>query len=337
MNRRNSFALAAPFLLFCGLWAQSEAHIGIKQLFNVRTVKVERTRSAPQRVNYGYVVPDETRMYEVTPRFGGYVERLYANRRFMKIDKGAPLARVYSAEVLQAKEEYLSALKVGRREMIRSARRRLELLGVAKEEIVRISQKRRVDAQTTIVAPVSGWLFVKRIDEGGAFKAGSALFRIVDLSRVWIEAKIYQRELADLKRYDRFMVRAEGGAIRIPARKKLLYPLIDPKEATATLRLEVENNATAPALIPGMYVRIFRTPKPRSYLTLPRTAVIRKNGRWYAFLTGDFKGEYEPVSIKVRPLDTRRYIVTDGLREGDEVADNALFLLDADAQINGLY
>ena len=85
-----------------------------------------------------------------------------------------------------------------------------------------------------------------------------------------------------------------------------------------------------------MYAKLYASSEPRTRLLLPRTAVIRKNGRWYVFLATAFEGEYEPVEVKVAPADNRRYEVLEGLKEGEEVVNDALFMMDADAQISGL-
>ena len=77
--------------------------------------------------------------------------------------------------------------------------------------------------------------------------------------------------------------------------------------------------------------------KADTYLTLPTTAVIRKNGVFYAFVVGEYEGEYEPLQIEVEVLNPDTYIVKSGLSAGDEVVNNALFMMDSDAQVNGLY
>ena len=111
--------------------------------------------------------------------------------------------------------------------------------------------------------------------------------------------------------------------------------MLNPKEATATLRLELDNSEGV--LKPGMYAKVYATSTATSYLVIPRTAAMRKNGTWYAFLATEFKGEYEPVAIKLKPLDTMHYMVIKGLKEDDTIVNNALFMMDSDAQINGVY
>ena len=111
--------------------------------------------------------------------------------------------------------------------------------------------------------------------------------------------------------------------------------MLDPKEATATLRLDIDNSEGL--LKPGMYAKVHASADSASHLVIPRTAAMRKNDTWYAFLATEFKGEYEPVKIEVKPLDNSYFKLISGLNEGDNIVNNALFMMDSDAQINGIY
>ena len=311
----------------------------VRQLFNVTTTKVVRKRTAPQQTNYGYIVPEEGRTVDVVAWYSGFVVKLYANERFMKVKKGDPLAQIYSPEVYKAKQDYLNALNFNAKRpspaMVKGSRIKLELLNIDPREIEAIENTKSVDRYTTLYAPADGWIFAKNINEGSAFKSSMKLFELVDISRVWAETKLYANELAKLDALVDFTVTTEGIAHAFSARKTLLYPKLDPKEATATLRLVIENRDEL--LKPGMYVTVHASTKTREHLLVPRTAVIRKDGAWYAFLATEFKGEYLPVKVEVKPLDNTYFEVLNGLMEGDEVVNNALFMMDSDAQINSIY
>ena len=331
MMRRTLFLMILLPLALCAAT--------VEQLFNVQTIKVKAESSTVSQKNYGYVVADESRIYDVVPRFSGYIITLYADKRYKKVKKGERLAKVYSPEILQAKEDYLNAVNYDKQRsnvaMVQSAKEKLQLLGVADGEIAAVKRSGKAGKYSYIYAPSAGYLFEKDVNNRGAFSAKQKLFTIVDLKKVWIEVKIYQKELLKYRRLTDFSVTAVGLEHAVAAKKVQLYPNMDPKEATATLRLEALN--TKGELLPGMYATIVSSSGEKKYLTLPATAVIRKNGQFYVFVVGEFRGEYEPKVIDVEVLDANTYSIKGGLKEGDEVVDNALFMMDSDAQINSLY
>ena len=150
-----------------------------------------------------------------------------------------------------------------------------------------------------------------------------------------MEVKLYQNEIEKLSLLEHFTVKPKGIQKTYKANKSLLYPMINPKEATATLRLTLDNEEAL--LKPGMYAKVHASAHAKSRLVIPRTAAIRKNGLWYAFLATEFKGEYEPIVIEIIPLDSQHYEILKGLKEDDTLVNNALFMMDSDAQINGIY
>lgn len=311
----------------------------IEQLFNVKTVQVKRLTTAKEQINYGYIVAEDSHKVDIHAWFSGYVTKLFADTLYKEVEKGDALAYVYSPEVYKSKQDYLHSLEFNEKhpspQMLQSAKTKLRLLGISDKEIKRIDNERKVDEFTTIYAPQSGWIFEKNINEGASFNPQKKLFQIVNLEKVWLEVKLYQDEIEKLPLLTHFSVKAKGISKTYTAQKNLLYPRLNPKEATATLRLLLDNEETL--LKPGMYAKVYASADATSRLVIPRTAAIRKNGMWYAFLATEFKGEYEPMLIQIKPLDAKHYEVIQGLKEGDTLVNNALFMMDSDAQINGIY
>jgi len=318
---------------------KKHSNVTIEQLFNVKTVQVKELSTAIEQVNYGYIVAEDSAKVDVTAWYSGFVEELYADTMYKKVKKGDMLAKVYSPEVYKAKQDYLNSinynLKTSMPEMLKSAKIKLVLLGVSEKEIKGIATERRADNFTNIYAPVSGWIFEKNINKGSSFNSKKRLFQIVNLEKVWIEVKLFQNELTKLDSLKQFKVKIKGIDQTFEAKRLLLYPMLDPKEATATLRLTIDNPSEL--LKPGMYAKVHASATVKTRLVIPRTAAIRKSGTWYAFLSTEFKGEYEPVEIEVKPLDSEHYEVINGLNTGDMLVNNALFMMDADAQINSIY
>ncbi len=317
----------------------TQSKLTIEQHFNVKTINVERLSTAKEQVNYGYIVAQDSRKVDVVAWFSGYVEKLFSDTLYKKVEKGEALATVYSPEVYKSKQDYLNSLNFNAKRpapgMLKSAKAKLRLLGVSNDEINYVRNVRRVNELTTIYAPISGWIFQKNINQGSAFNPQKKLFQIINLDRVWLEAKLFQNELEGLKQLHNFKVKLKGLQKDFNATKNLLYPMLDPKEATATLRLDIDNSEGL--LKPGMYAKVHASADSASHLVIPRTAAMRKNDTWYAFLATEFKGEYEPVKIEVKPLDNSYFKLISGLNEGDNIVNNALFMMDSDAQINGIY
>jgi len=311
----------------------------IKQLFNVRTVEVKALQASKKQTNYGYIVAQDSRMIDVTAWFSGYVKELYVDTLYQKVQRGDALALVYSPEVYKAKQDYLNAIRFHAKRsspaMVRSAKTKLLLLGVSQTEILQVSNKAKISKYTTIYAPTSGWIFEKNINQGSYINSQKSLYKITDLSKVWLEAKLFQNELTSLKTMNDFTVTIKGIDKIYKAKKELLYPMIDIKEATVTLRLSLDNEDEL--LKPGMYAKVHVSSKSSTKIVIPRTAAMRKSGVWYVFLATEFKGEYEPLAVEIKALDNKNFEVTKGLKVGDTVVNNALFMMDSDAQINSIY
>lgn len=310
--------------------------VTVKQLFNVQSVKVKSVNAAQSQKYYGYVKENDSKVYDVAPRFDGYIEKLFADKSYMYVQKGSLLATVYSPEVLKAKEEYRTALEFSKgfadKEIVASAKERLVLLGVSDQEIAKIEKDGKVTHTTNIYAPASGYIFEKNIVKGSAFSTKQNIFRIVNLSNIWVEVAIYPQDYDLISKLNDFIISSPAGDFK--AKKELLYPRVNTKDAPFTLRISVQNPKGK--LISGMYVSVSADTKKERILTLPATALIFKNSKYYVFIKGEYAGEYEPRVVDAKEIDANTYSVK-GLKEGDEVVNNALFMMDSDAQINGLY
>ncbi|MFT5835551.1 MAG: Cu(I)/Ag(I) efflux system membrane fusion protein [Sulfurimonas sp.] len=311
----------------------------VEQVFNVQTTKVKLVSDAKSIKSFGFVKVDESRVYDVSPRFGGFVETLYADKTYKQVSKGERLAKVYSPEVLKAKDDYLNTINYTKsrpnKTMMRSARTKLSLLNIPNAEIEQIKTSKKTTSFTTILSPANGYIFKKALNNNSAFKAKGVLFQVVNLDKVWVELKIHQNQLMALENIKEFSLTTPSMKKIFKATREKLYPELDPKEESFTLRLSLDN--AHGMLKPGMYTSVNMSAPETNYLTLPATAVMRKNGMFYVFVVGEYEGEYEPLAIDVEVLNPDTYIVKSELNEGDEVVNNALFMMDSDAQVNGLY
>ena len=313
--------------------------ISVRQLFNVQTVKVKKAYQYRDISAYGFIRADQNNIYDIAPRFGGYVEKLYVDKIYQKVRKGELLATVYSPVVLKAKDNYLSSLtytkSIANKYMKQNAKNRLRLLNIPTKEISAIAKKLRVSLYTNIYAPANGYVFIRKLNKGSAFNKKETIFRIINLNDIWVEAKIDQKQLKYLNKMTSFTFKTPGIHKTFGATMAELYPDVSSKSSRLTLRLKANNKNHK--LFPGMYVSINMHSAAKEYLTLPSTAVIFKNGKHYVFTVGEYAGEYDPQVVQVEVLDPHTYIIKSGLKDGQKVVNNALFMMDSDAQINGLY
>lgn len=311
----------------------------VEQLFNVQTTKVKLVSDAKSIKSFGFVKVDESLVFDVSPRFGGFVEKLYADKTYKKVSKGERLVKVYSPEVLKAKDDYLNTINYTKarpnKAMLGSAKTKLSLLNISDAEIKAITKEKKTSSFTTINSPANGYIFKKNLNNNSSFKAKSVLFEVVNLDKVWVEIKIHQNQLSALGNVKSFTLTTPSLKRSFKATREKLYPELDPKEESFTLRLSLENKGHV--LKPGMYTTVVMNASTKSYLTLPATAVMRKNGKFYVFIVGEYEGEYEPLEVDVEVLNPNTYIIKSELSVGDEVVNNALFMMDSDAQVNGLY
>ncbi|MDQ6996302.1 MAG: efflux RND transporter periplasmic adaptor subunit, partial [Mariprofundus sp.] len=178
---------------------------GRRQLIGVTTGQVKRKTLSIAIRAAGIVTYDETRLRDVSMKFNGWIGDIYADSIGKAITKGAVLFTVYSPELLAAQGEYLEALSRVRakggygKSLLKAARRRLSLWGMTPAQIRRLAKRGKARDYVPILATENGVVIEKQIVAGSAFKAGQRLLRIADLSRVWVEAQVYDYELPLIK------------------------------------------------------------------------------------------------------------------------------------------
>jgi Cu(I)/Ag(I) efflux system membrane fusion protein len=293
----------------------------------------------------GQVTFDETRVTAIAPKIDGWVERLDLNYLGMPVRAGDPLLAIYSPMLVTVQEELLLAKKLvvdvaggtpeaGRSaaELLNSARRRLAYWDIPQADIDRIETSGEVQRALTLRAPVNGVVVEKSVLSGQKIMAGDALFRIADLSVVWVEGEVFEQDLS-LVRIGR-TVTAEFEALpgeQITGRIAYLYPTLNPDTRTARVRVELQNPDLR--LKPGMYATIrFSAGSLLDVLSVPRSAVLSTGTRSLVFVKrGD--GQLEPRDVTLGVAGVDRVEILSGLAAGDTVVASATFLVDAESNL----
>jgi len=287
---------------------------------------------------------DETRVATVAFKVDGWIERLHVNFTGQQVRRGEPLADLYSPMLLTAQEELLLAHRLARdvsggttdaardaTQLVASARRRLRYWDVPPEAIERVERTGQPSRTITLRAPVGGVVVEKLVTQGQRVMAGDALLRIVDLSRIWVEGEVFERDLASLRTGQPATVELQAlpGETRT-GRISYVYPTLDATTRTARVRVELPNPGLA--LKPGMYATLRFTPAADTALTVPRSAVLVTGERALAFLKRP-DGAYEPRAVVVGRTTEDRLEILSGLAAGDSVVASGTFLVDAESNL----
>ena len=296
----------------------------------------------------GEVTFDETRVTVVAPKVDGWVERLHVDFTGQAVRAGEPLLEIYSPMLVTAQEELLLARHLERQmqastedarssaaELLSSARRRLSYWDIPDAEIARIERSDQVQRTLMLRSPVSGFVVEKNVLRGQKIMAGDALYRVVDLSTVWIEGEVFEQDLASVRVGQGVTADFQalpGGQFR--GRIAYIYPTLNAETRTARVRVELPNRELL--LKPGMYAtfRLTALAHPAA-ITVPRTAVLVTGERSLVFVRRA-DGMLEPREIVSGIANDTTIEIVRGLDAGETVVASATFLVDAESNLGTL-
>ena len=307
--------------------------IDAKQLFNKTTIKVIKEEVSINKSFYGITKIDESSLTDVVSRFDGYITKLYANKTYMTIKKDAPLYSIYSQEIQSIQGE-LEIAKEFNKNIYNSSLQKLDNLAITKKEQEKIKNSKIDSNGILITSPVNGILIEKNINNSSSVKKTEMLLQIASLDKIWFIASIYQNELAYIKKDMIASINIDGINKSINTKIDFIYPIFDDKTKTVDVRFIVDNQDYE--LVPSMFGKVNIEVSKDVKLTLPKTAVLKKSDSYYVFKPLD-DGNFEALKIDAKRITSNKYEILGGLNENDEVINNALFLLDSDAQTNALY
>ncbi len=316
-----------------------------RQLIGVRT---EPVVTAPMRDTFravGHVAYDESALADVNLKVRGWITKLYVSETGQRVGKGQTLFTMYSPELYNAEQDFLLGLQgaaatasagdTGPRRpelLARASRQRLHLLGLADAQIDAIAQSGKPSEDLPIASPASGFVIEKNVVEGASVDAGMRLYRIAALSKVWVDADVYESDLAHVRVGQRATVTLDYLAGRAyEAKVAYVYPYLDPASRTGRVRLELAN--TDLDLRPGMYASVTLASELGVRVQVPASAVVYTGPRRLVFaaLGG---GRFRPTEVQVGTESNGMYEVISGLAPGDQVATSGVFLIAAEARIS---
>ncbi|RWB32398.1 efflux RND transporter periplasmic adaptor subunit [Mesorhizobium sp.] len=310
-----------------------EVSAGRLQRTGVKTVRA--TKSAvvrPVRVP-GTVTLDERRVTVVSTRTEAFIEEVADITTGEAIEKGRPLVRFYAREIAQAGALYAADLKGGSdRNAAAGSLQRLENLGVPAEAIAEIEKTRKVPISVTLMAPRNGIVLERMAVDGMMAEAGQTLFRIADVSTLWVVADVPEYELSSVRIGDKATVRIRSLPGKVfEGKVGLIYPEIQGQTRTARIRIELPNPEGL--LLANMYAEVgIATGGTDPVVTVPDSAVIDTGDRQVVIVD---KGEdsFEPRDVKIGTRGDGMVEIMEGLAEGEKVVVSANFLIDAESNL----
>jgi multidrug efflux pump subunit AcrA (membrane-fusion protein) len=288
---------------------------GTIQRMNLRTALVEHGPVRREFRAVGIIAYDQSSLHEVTTEYEGWIEKLYVTATGTPVKAGDPLFEVYSPalypDLHNTQLTYLvpsdfatgnTSTKEGRRALL-------------------------------FRAPVNGTVIEKTAVEGQRIREGECVFRLADLSTLWVEAQIYESDVPFVHEGQPAVVRATYGPERtIEGTVQRLLPHVDPLTRTVAARIVLPNSDGS--LRPGMFVEVrFAAQLADDAVLVPEMAVLRSGERNTVFLALP-GGCFEPREVKLGVRSQGGfYQVLDGLRAGERIVTSGQFMLDSESQL----
>jgi membrane fusion protein, copper/silver efflux system len=325
-----------------------------KALSRLRTTEVRRMADPRTELRLlGRVEADETSSRAVTAWIGGRIDRLHVKVTGQRVSSGQTIATLYSPEVLAAHQDLIAAKRqVDRMQAatatarsaaeaaLEAARDRLRLLGVPDERVRSMESESQPTRQIAIRSPFRGTVIERLATEGAYVTMGEPLYRVADLSRVWVQLDAYERDLPALQVGQLVRVTVEAlPSESFEGRVAFIDPTVDSQRRTARVRVEVVNREGR--LRPGMFAQAVVQGDPGTAaerpLVIPHTAPLFTGRRAIVYVEVPLaqRPTYEARIVRLAPRAGDVYPVVAGLVEGERIVSRGAFVLDADLQIRG--
>ena len=293
----------------------------------------------------GRIEPDERRISMISPKFEGYVERLFVNVTGQAVAKGQPLFEVYSPELVSVQREYAIAVQgavslkgadspaqLGMGRLVESSLQRLKNWDISEEQIKALMASGETKRTMTFRSPVSGIVTEKKAVQGMRFMPGEALYQVSDLSTVWVIADVFEQDLGLVRNgatanisISAFPEKKFAGAVTY------VYPTLKAETRTVPVRIELAN----PGLLikPGMFAQVeLQVAAKAKGVSVPVSAVI-DSGTRQIVLVQIKEGRFEPREVKTGARSDTYIEILSGVKEGEQVVVAANFLIDAESNL----
>lgn len=316
-----------------------------QQLIGVKFGQVTSGASIHSFRSVGKVTLDETRISKVQTRVEGWIEKVYVDFTGKEVAKGQPLLTLYSPEMLASQQEYLLAIRSGEimkdsplagsqqqsDSLLAASRKRLELFSLSDAQIDEITRTRKPLTNITIYSPVSGYVMMRNAFLKQRITPETELYTVVDLSKVWIMADVFENEASMIQvGMPASVSLSYGSGAKIKGRVGYIQPQVDPTTRTLKVRIEIDNpNMT---LKPDMFVNVEFNVPMTARMTVPAGAVLDTGMKKTVFVDLG-NGYLEPRQVETGERIGDRIEITKGLSPTERIVTSGNFLIDSESQL----
>jgi RND family efflux transporter MFP subunit len=284
----------------------------------------------------GAVTFNEEGYRDITTKYEGWIEKLHVNATWTTVKEGDPLFEIYSPDLYNAELNYLVARRSEGNEggaLTRAAKMRLQLLDLPADEIAEIERSSEVPRTRVFRAPSAGVVIEKMAVAGQMMKPGERIYRLADLSTVWVMAQIYESVLPFVQEGQTATVRTTYGTTRtFTGRVDRLLPQVEDQTRTVSARIVLPN--ADGYLRPGMFTDVqFVAQLADSAVLVPEIAVLRSGEKNTVFVALD-GGSFQPREVTLgNRSEGGNYEVLIGLAGGERIVTSGQFMLDSESQL----
>ncbi|MEO8822892.1 MAG: efflux RND transporter periplasmic adaptor subunit [Ginsengibacter sp.] len=316
-----------------------QIHLSAEQirLGNIQTDTIGKSNIGDKLVLTGTLNFNQDKLTSLNARIEGRIDKLYFKNMGDYVKKGDKVYDIYSEELNNAKQDYLSAMDqkktignslINYAALVESAKNKLLLWGMTNAQISQLGQSKQAPTHTTFYSAESGYITSLNVSEGDYVMEGGTVLQLANLSTLWAEAQVYTTQMP-------FIKKSENASVQIPdlnnqiinGKIDFINPEMNPDTRINLVRLTIANKNNQ--LHPGMPVYITISKEKHQSITLPSDAVLRDSKGAMVWIQSK-TGVYEMRMVKTGIDENDAIEITSGLETGEVVVTSGAYLLNSE-------
>jgi len=337
-----------------------------QQLIGVKVITVEKSPWSHTIRALGRVVPDETRVYRINAAVSGLIKDVRPITTGSLVKENELLATFYSSLEYRALiQSYFNSLKLiksgpwntdgegqaspfsksqlaqmkktardlgqtGETFQINYYKRSILNTGISAYQLEEMERTGTIPEEIEIRSPAAGFIVLRNVTDDYRFDKGAELFRIANLSRVWILADVFENESSFFNPGLRVKMELPYQKKTLHARMSNVLPQFDPTTRTLKIRLEAENPGYA--MRPDMFVNVEIPVSGTAAIIVPIDAIVDSGLKKTVFVDRG-SGYFEPRQVETGRSLGERVEITQGLMPGEKIVVSGNFLIDSETRM----